>query len=85
MQRIISATEERFRSFMESGVMRPLDPDMAARAISATIMGFAALYELGQYGTEENGFSADRWGKELTDLFLKGLQVPDCADGGKSR
>jgi AcrR family transcriptional regulator len=85
LQRIIGATEECFRSFMESGVMRPLDPDMAARAISATIMGFAALYELGQYGAEDNGFSAERWGKEVTDLFLKGLQVLDRADGGESR
>lgn len=83
LQRIISATEERFRSFMESGVMRPLDPSIAARAVSATIMGFAALYELGQYGAEDNGFSAERWGKEVTDLFLKGLQAPDCADEGE--
>ena len=83
--RIINATEERFRSFMESGVMRPLDPAVAARAISATIMGFAALYELGQYEIEDSGYSAERLGKEVTDLFLKGLQVPDCADGGESR
>jgi len=76
MQRIIAATEERFRSFIESGVMRPIDPSMAARAISATITGFATLYELGQYGNEDNGFSAEHWGKEVTDLFLKGLQVP---------
>jgi len=85
MQRIIDATEERFRSFIESGVMRPLDPNMAARAISATIMGFAALYELGQYGVENSDFSAERWGKEVTDLFLRGMQAAYSADGGSGR
>jgi AcrR family transcriptional regulator len=83
LQRIIKATEERFRSFIESGVMRPLDPGVTARAISATIMGFAALYELGNYGTEYDGFSAERWGKEVTNLFLKGLQVADRTDRGE--
>ena len=73
LQRIINATEQRFRGLIEAGVMRPVDPDVAARAISATIMGFAALYELGQYGAQDNGFSAERWGSEVTDLFLKRL------------
>lgn len=82
VHRIIRATEERFKVFIESGVMRPVDPDVAARAISATIMGFAALYELGQYGSENNGFSPERWGREVTDLFLKGIQAADNVDGG---
>ncbi len=82
IRRIIKTTEERFRDFMASGVMRPLDPEVAARAVSATIMGFAALYELGQYGAGNNGFSAERWGKETTDLFLKGLQTPDTSESG---
>ena len=83
LQRIIDATEERFKSFIESGVMRPLGPEMAARTISATIMGFAAMYELGQYGAEDNGFSAERWGKEVTDLFLKGLRITDSVGEGE--
>ena len=80
LQRIISTTEHRFRTLIESGVMRPVEPAVAARAISATIMGFAALYEMGQYGKEENGFSPQKWGEELTDLFLNGLQSPEHAD-----
>ena len=78
VQRIISETEGRFRLLVESGVMRPVDPSMAARAISATIMGFAALYEMGQYGKEDNGISPQKWGEELTDLFLNGLKSKDC-------
>ena len=82
LQRIISATEKRFRSLIDAGVMRPVDPDVAARAISATIMGFAALYELGQHKAQDNNrFSAERWGSEVTDLFLNGLQVISRADG----
>jgi AcrR family transcriptional regulator len=73
--RIISAIEARFRREIESGVVRPVDPAVAARAISATVMGFAALYEMGQYGQEANGISPQAWGENLTDLFLHGLQA----------
>ena len=83
IQRIIDATEERFRTFIESGVMRQLDPEVAARAISATIMGFAALYELGQYRTKNSDFSAERWGVEVTDLFLKGMRAQNPLDKRK--
>ena len=79
LQQIIGQTEQRFRKLIESGVMRPVEPAVAARAISATIMGFAALYEMGQYGKEVNGFSPQKWGEELTDLFLNGLQSVDCS------
>ncbi len=82
LQRIINATEQRFRSLIDAGVMRPVNTDVAARAICATIMGFAALYELGQYGAQDNGFSAERWGSEVTDLFLKGLQMINRVDAG---
>jgi AcrR family transcriptional regulator len=80
VQEIISAMEKRFQEEIERGVMRPVDPSIMARAISATVMGFAALYELGQYGQERNGISPHRWGEELTDLFLTGLQT---AESGK--
>ncbi len=83
LQRIITATEQLFRQLMDIGVMRPVDPAVASRAISATIMGFAALYEMGQYGQQENGLSPQRWGKELTDLFLSGLKSPEGEDGKK--
>ena len=80
VRRIITATEERFRREIESGKMRAVDPVISARAISATLMGFAALYEMGQYGKEVNGISPQEWGEELTDLFLYGLQAAQTGD-----
>jgi AcrR family transcriptional regulator len=79
VQEIISAMEKRFQREIENGVMRPIDPAIMARAISATVMGFAALYEMGQYGQGRNGIPPQRWGEELTNLFLTGLQAAnDC-------
>jgi AcrR family transcriptional regulator len=80
LQKIIAETEQRFAGLIESGVMRPLDPAVAARAISATVMGFAALFEMGQYGPANNGYSPQKWGRELTDLFLNGVQAPRKRD-----
>lgn len=77
VQRIISAIENRFRREIQSGVVRPVDPAITARAISATVMGFAALYEMGQYGQEANGISPQAWAENLTDLFLKGLHAAE--------
>ncbi|MDX1413342.1 MAG: TetR/AcrR family transcriptional regulator [Candidatus Promineifilaceae bacterium] len=73
LQRIIDGTEKRFRELIKAGVMRPVDPALAARTISAAIMGFATLYELGRYGGDDNGFSPEKWGAQVTDIFLNGL------------
>ncbi len=73
IQRIIDETTTRFRELMDAGVMRPVDPELAALTISATIMGFATLYELGRYGGDDKGFSPQKWGNAVTDLFLNGL------------
>jgi AcrR family transcriptional regulator len=84
LQRIIAETERRFEQWAANGVIRTIDPALAARAISATIMGFAALYEMGQYGNEKNGFSPERWGRELSDLFLDGLRKQDFDEDGSA-
>ena len=73
LQRIIDETEKRFRSLIDAGVMRPVDPALAARTISAAIMGFATLYELGRHSGKDNGFSPEKLGTEVTDIFLDGL------------
>jgi len=52
--------------------MRPVDPVIAARTMSATIMGFAALFELGISVTHS---SPERLGAEVTDIFLNGLRA----------
>ena len=76
LYRIIDETEKQFAKLIDAGVMRDVDPAVAARAISATIMGFAALYELRQHAAGPDGFSAEKWGAQVTDLVLKGLQCP---------
>jgi AcrR family transcriptional regulator len=71
LHRIIAATEQRLTALIASGVMRPIDPAIAARMMSATIMGFAALFELGvSIGTS----SPEKLGADVTDIYLKGLR-----------
>jgi len=71
MHRIIEETEKRIRTLVDEGRMRPIDPAIAARTLSATIMGFAALFELGV--SVEHG-SPELLGQQITDIFLNGLQ-----------
>ena len=59
---------------IEKGYMRPIDPVVAARTLSATIMGFAALFELG--ASVENT-SPEKLGEQVTDIFLNGLRTHD--------
>ncbi|VAW41704.1 hypothetical protein MNBD_CHLOROFLEXI01-3278 [hydrothermal vent metagenome] len=71
LTRIIATTEQRLIALIDSGVMRSVDPAMAARMMSATIMGFAALFELGvPVGTN----SPEKLGAEVTDIYLNGLR-----------
>jgi AcrR family transcriptional regulator len=71
LQRIINETERRLQRLMELGLIRPVDPAIAARTLSATIMGFAALFELG--GTVGHS-SPEQLGAEVTDIFINGLK-----------
>lgn len=83
LYRIIDATEARFRELIASGAMRPVDPATAAQAISATIMGFGALYELGRHTRNKNGkepFSAETMGQDVTDLFFNGMRPGQDGD-----
>ncbi len=71
LHRIIAATEQRLTALIESGVMRPVDPAIAARMMSATIMGFAALFEL---GVPIDSDSPEKLGTAVTDIYLNGLR-----------
>ena len=73
---IITETEKIFRQLIADGVMRPVNPAVAARTISATIMGYAALYEfLQEIQPDGDGrFTPNQLGQEVTDNFIKGLQ-----------
>lgn len=73
MHRIIEETEQRIQSLISAGRMRPVDPQVAARTLSATIMGYAALFEL---GAAMGHASPEQLGAQVTDIFLKGLKRP---------
>ena len=86
LHRIIHETEKQLRALVEAGVMRPVDPAVAARAINAAIMGFAALYEMGAHAPatgERADLTPEKLGAQVTDIFLRGLQNPLAADGGR--
>ncbi|MBK8901857.1 MAG: TetR/AcrR family transcriptional regulator [Anaerolineaceae bacterium] len=71
LHQIIDALEQRLKALIEAGVMRPVDPALAARMMSATTMGFAALFELGiSVGTT----SPEKLGAAVTDIHLNGLR-----------
>jgi len=74
MHRIIDETEKRIKALIEEGRMRSIDPVVAARMLSATIMGFAALFEL---GASVDHTSPEKLGEQVTDIFLNGLSVKD--------
>ncbi len=71
LHRIIAATEQRLTALIESGVMRSVNPAIAARMMSATIMGFAALFEL---GVSISTVAPEKLGAEVTDIYLNGLR-----------
>jgi AcrR family transcriptional regulator len=84
LYRIINETEKQLQALVDAGVMRPVDPAVAARAINAAIMGFAALYEMGEHAPGERDpadFVPEKLGAQVTDIFLRGLQNPAAGDG----
>ncbi len=78
MHRIIDETEKRIKALIAEGRMRSIDPVVAARMLSATIMGFAALFEL---GASVDHTSPEKLGEQVTDIFLNGLSVKEETRG----
>jgi AcrR family transcriptional regulator len=79
LDQIITATEARITALIAAGIMRPVNAAIAARMISATIMGFASLFEIGGQNRNDNRpgekfrFTPEMLGEEMTDIFLHGL------------
>lgn len=78
MHQIIARTEQHLRQLIDSGTLRPIDPAIAARTMSATIMGFAALFEL---GITVNHSSPELLGQQVTDILWNGLK--NYGDNGR--
>lgn len=86
LTRIVTELENRISDLIARGIMRSVDPAIAARTLSATIMGYAALFELGgpiwegletpNSGKSSNhAFAAEVVGAKVADIFLHGLQA----------
>ena len=71
IHRIIDVAEKRISDLIEAGKMRPVDPVIAGRMICATIMGFAALFELGVSIPDS---TPEELGQEITSIFVNGLR-----------
>lgn len=71
IHRIIQQTEHHISTLVKEGRIRDVDPVIAARTMSAAIMGFAALFEL---GVTVNHTSPEKLGHQVTDIFLNGLK-----------
>lgn len=71
MHHIIAQTEQNIRDLIARGTLRDVDPTIAARTMSATIMGFAALFEL---GITVNHSSPELLGTQVTDILWNGLR-----------
>jgi AcrR family transcriptional regulator len=74
MHHIIARTEQHMSELIEMGVLRGVDPMIAARTMSATIMGFAALFEL---GITVNHSSPELLGTQVTDILWNGLRTQE--------
>ncbi len=72
IHRIIDVTEKQIAALIKAGKMRPVDPVIAGQMMCATIMGFAALFELGIPVPQS---TPEALGAEITDIFVHGLQV----------
>lgn len=80
--RIVQRSAEQIRVASENGEIRAVNPSVAAATISAAIMGFAVLYELGQAAESDSAdisaepFAPAQLGADITDIFLNGLGIP---------
>ncbi|MCL4868044.1 MAG: TetR/AcrR family transcriptional regulator [Anaerolineae bacterium] len=80
LARIIHNTEQLIEQAIEAGKMRPVDPGIAARTISAAIMGFSVMFEFsdalwdGLKRKDGHPITADWLGEQVADLFLHGLE-----------
>ena len=73
MHQIIERSENHMRDLIEMGILRNVNPTIAARTMSATIMGFAALFEL---GASVEHASPEFLGAQVTDILWNGLRTP---------
>ncbi|GAB4272376.1 MAG: TetR/AcrR family transcriptional regulator [Candidatus Promineifilaceae bacterium] len=86
LHRIIHETENQLTHLVQRGLMRDINPAVAARTLSATIMGFAVMYELGgdlwagMVPGSDAAYSPEQLGLQVADIYLHGLEKRRAGD-----
>lgn len=78
--RIVEEMVRRMQALLDAGVMRPVNPELAARTFFAVVLGFGIQFELGGDALLETT-SPEELAAVVTDIFLNGLRAQ--ADGGR--
>jgi AcrR family transcriptional regulator len=81
LSRFIREAEERIQVLIAAGIMRPVNPAIAARTLVGAMTGFAIMFEVGDDSVIEE-MSSEDLAAEVVDIFLNGLYPqPDGPKG----
>lgn len=80
--RFVRELEERLKLLIDAGVMRAINPGVAARTIVSAMTGMAIIFEVGEDAVVQD-MPDERLAKEMLDFFKHGLYpCPNAEDGG---
>ena len=81
LSRIRREAEQRIQALIAAGIMRPVNPVVAAQTIMGAMMGFTIQFELGGDSGLES-MSPESLAAEVTDIFLNGLLAQPADETG---
>jgi AcrR family transcriptional regulator len=80
--RFVKDLEERLELLINAGILRPLNPAIAARTIVSAMMGLSIIFDVGDDQVLEN-ISDEDLAKQVLDFFKHGLYpCPEQPAGG---
>ena len=80
--RFVIELEERLELLIDAGVMRTINPAIAARTIVSAMTGMAIIFEVGEDAVVQE-MSDEALAREMLDFFKHGLYpCPDNVAGG---
>lgn len=81
LSRIRREAEQRIQALIAAGILRPVNPAIAARTIMWAMMGFAIQFELEGDSVLES-MSPESLAAEVTDILLSGLRARPADETG---
>ncbi len=77
-----SQLEQRLQILIDAGIIRPVNTAIAARTLMNTVIGFSAMFDVGDDALTEQ-LSSEDLARYVLDLFLNGLRPrPEDTTGG---